>query len=98
MSSGAEVDATVGTRWRRTLAAIGRPDAATSDAVDVTADRAALRRSASGRTAAPAAASGRDAPEAAEAADAADVPAAADAREAPFDGMPDARDGAGVDG
>ncbi len=104
VSSGAEVDATVGTRWRRTLAAIGRPDAATSDAVDVTADRAALRRSASGRTAAPAAASGRDAPEAAEAAeadeadDAADVPAAADAREAPFDGMPDARDGAGVDG
>lgn len=104
MSSGAEVDATVGTRWRRTLAAIGRPDAATSDAVDVTADRAALRRSASDRTAASAAASGRDAPGAAEAAetaeadDAVDAAPAADARASRFDGMPDAHDGAGADG
>jgi flagellar assembly protein FliH len=39
VSSGAEVDATVDTRWRRTLAAIGRPDAAYPDAVDVTRER-----------------------------------------------------------
>ncbi len=39
-SAGAEVDATVGTRWRRTLAAIGRTVPADPAGVDVTAERA----------------------------------------------------------
>ncbi len=44
VSAGAEVDATVGTRWRRTLAAIGRTLPDDLAGVDVTAERAAADR------------------------------------------------------
>jgi flagellar assembly protein FliH len=42
--AGAEIDATVGTRWRRTLAAIGRSLPEDAAGVDVTAERAVADR------------------------------------------------------